>query len=80
MALIKAADSKSHKSQKVLRRCDQSAAKAAARLTQVLTRLTQLQKICADRTAADQSEPDRFNRSSIPVQPVLARIVLVNSG
>jgi hypothetical protein len=40
MTLIKAADSKSHKSQKkVLRRCDQMAAKAAARLTQVQTRL-----------------------------------------
>jgi hypothetical protein len=39
MALIKAADSKSHKSQKVLRRCDQTAAKAAARLRKVLTRL-----------------------------------------
>jgi hypothetical protein len=44
MALIKAADSKSHKSQKVLRRCDQTAAKAAARLRKVLTWLTRLQK------------------------------------
>jgi hypothetical protein len=62
----------------VLRRCDQTAAKAAAWLRKVLTRLQK--KICADRTAADWSEPDWFNRSSIPVQPVLARIVLVNSG
>jgi hypothetical protein len=45
MALIKAADSKSHKSQKVLRRCDQSAAKAAARLRKVLTRLTRLTRL-----------------------------------
>jgi hypothetical protein len=42
MALIKAAESKGHKSQKkVLRRGDQSAAKAAARLRKVLTRLTE---------------------------------------
>jgi hypothetical protein len=39
-------------------------------------RLKKLQRTdLRGQTWADRSEPDRFNRSSIPVQPVLARMV-----
>jgi hypothetical protein len=70
MTLIKASDSKrATKLKKVLRRGDQSAAKAAARLRKVLTRLTRLQKSTrTDLRLTGQSQTGstgpqyRFNR------------------